>query len=181
MFSYLRQTRYFAEAAESWGLADGSIASAVHHGEMSFEQFVQQKELYGCQTKSILGMRCLELMSDISQIDESLFDQVVEILTHKFSFVGLTEKFDESVCLFHAMFGGLPVAVQMPSSRRIHKTDHGSFITASQRAKATAHRDLLDERLHAVASRLFEERTSLHNHNRFRRQRHQPTKTKRGA
>jgi|TARA_B110000196_G_C20938889_1_gene563635 hypothetical protein len=63
----------------------------------------RKNSLTGCYAKMMNGIGCNEdhkLTSDEVQT-------AAHFVEHKASFVGLTNRFEESVCLFHAMYGGL--------------------------------------------------------------------------
>ena len=80
----------------------------------------------GCQTRMVLGQSCWSHeplnRSEVKAAQRRLED---------FAFVGITDRYDESVCLFHAMAGGSrgPVAVEFEDVRRdaaahTHDTSH---------------------------------------------------------
>ena len=56
-----------------------------------------------CQTKMLLGEYC---SIDIN-ITQAMFDEAKRRI-HKLAYVGLTDAFNASVCLFHHTFGGTP-------------------------------------------------------------------------
>eukprot|EP00730_Choanoeca_flexa_P018320 TRINITY_DN88_c0_g1_i1.p1 TRINITY_DN88_c0_g1~~TRINITY_DN88_c0_g1_i1.p1 ORF type:complete len:228 (+),score=46.89 TRINITY_DN88_c0_g1_i1:11-694(+) len=64
-------------------------------------QYAQWPGIASCQTKMILGHNCAAKFT----ITEDLFQTAVARL-RTFAFVGLTDDWDTSICLFHAMYGG---------------------------------------------------------------------------
>jgi len=56
----------------------------------------------GCMTKMLLGYRC----ADDVPLTPALAAKALRRLHHDLAFVGLTEEWDASVCLFHQMLGG---------------------------------------------------------------------------
>lgn len=56
----------------------------------------------GCTTKLLSGLPC----NDEFQATEAMVPKAIERLDTGFAFVGLTEEWELSVCLFHTMFGG---------------------------------------------------------------------------
>jgi len=56
----------------------------------------------GCATKLITGLPC----SDKYKADIGMVPKAIERLDTGFAFIGLTEEWALSVCLFHTMFGG---------------------------------------------------------------------------
>ena len=70
--------------------------------------------LKGCQTKMVLGLPCAAPI----RLDARLLREAIRRLVHDFAFVGLTEAWEASVCLFHARLGGgAPVAAQFLNGR----------------------------------------------------------------
>lgn len=59
--------------------------------------------IVGCQTKMLLGEYC---GLDIN-ITKAMHEEAIRRV-HKMKFVGLTDAFNASVCLFHHTFGGTP-------------------------------------------------------------------------
>ena len=66
--------------------------------------------------------------------------EAVRRVQHDLAFVGLTERFDESVCLFHARFGGRPVPAQFVNVRPtvVNHTTSSASVPASQAAATRA-------------------------------------------
>lgn len=64
------------------------------------EEYAQ--EVAGCGVKMLLGRKCW----DEKKLNADDADQAIKILESQFAFVGLTEEWDLSVCLFHKMHGG---------------------------------------------------------------------------
>jgi hypothetical protein len=94
------------------------LVSAFHYGMHAFgapeewhealkarvktlQEFVETPQILSCSTKMLLGRACAEdynvSVSDAAQALRNL---------DTFAFVGLTEAFNMSVCLFHHMHGG---------------------------------------------------------------------------
>mmetsp|Transcript_55795 Transcript_55795/g.103237 ORF Transcript_55795/g.103237 Transcript_55795/m.103237 type:complete len:394 (-) Transcript_55795:14-1195(-) len=65
-----------------------------------------------CQTRLIAGYRCAGDVPMPSDLARAL-DRI-----DKFAFVGLTEEFERSVCLFHLRFGGRCLDVEFVNSRQ---------------------------------------------------------------
>ena len=77
------------------------------------EDCVQLEGMRGCQTKMVLGVPCAAPFA----LNTSLLAEAVRRLRDDFRFVGLTDRWDQSICLFHARLGGEPVAAQFLNSR----------------------------------------------------------------
>jgi hypothetical protein len=66
--------------------------------------FVQHPAIKSCQTKMMVGRVC----ADGRSITDVQLKQAMVKLEHTLAFVGLTDAFNASICLFHHMHGGLP-------------------------------------------------------------------------
>mmetsp|Transcript_114111 Transcript_114111/g.254656 ORF Transcript_114111/g.254656 Transcript_114111/m.254656 type:complete len:237 (-) Transcript_114111:97-807(-) len=62
----------------------------------------------GCAVRMMLGMSCGSRPTYVlpKVVNENDADKAIKVLAKEFAFVGLTEEFDLSVCLFHKMYGG---------------------------------------------------------------------------
>jgi hypothetical protein len=91
----------------SWGWSQNdrqlAVDAAKERGLAGYMDVLSRKNsLTGCYAKMMNGIGCNEdykLTSDEVQT-------AANFVEHKASFVGLTNRFEESVCLFHAMYGG---------------------------------------------------------------------------
>lgn len=57
----------------------------------------------GCQVRMLNGIRCYD---NSKPLTEAHVNTAIKHLDEGFAFVGITEEYDLSICLFHAMFGG---------------------------------------------------------------------------
>ncbi len=84
--------------------------------------------------------------------------EAVRRIEHDLAFVGLTERFDESVCLFHARFGGHPVPAQFvnvrPMVNRTSSASAGSQTATHAAAAAGGGRAASGRGAMAVAARV---------------------------
>merc|ERR1711879_65468 len=69
----------------------------IVEGSLSFEEFVQLEGTQNCVAKLLLGTPCLPL---------NAVAVATKRLGSDFVFVGLTEYWALSICLFHALFDG---------------------------------------------------------------------------
>ena len=67
------------------------------------EVLIEQNALYGCQTKMLLGYGCHESHELTSHEIQRARDYV---RSSELAFVGLSERYNDSVCLFHVLHGG---------------------------------------------------------------------------
>lgn len=121
------------------------------------------KGLKGCQVKMVLGVPCAAPFA----INASLLDEAARRVRHDFLFVGLTERWEHSVCLFHARLGGRPVRAQFANGRRgtyRHREASGFDVVADTSTKLHVKgpfierllADTWDEQLYRVAMERFE-------------------------
>ena len=110
---------------------------------------------HGCQTKMVLGVPCAATRRSRPRCWRRRCAVVRRVLR----FVGLTERFDASVCLFHAQLGGAPVAAQFENAR-----------PAVARAVASpprgAHERHVGRRARCARERLERELRAVANHTR---------------
>ena len=124
--------------------------------------------LRGCQTKMTLGVPCAAPLA----LNLSLLAEARRRVESDFLFVGLTAAWDASVCLFHALLGGVPRTVQFLNGRRgtgtsaiilAATTTADSNLTAATRGMEQSPRtpvsallhDPWDEELYRTASARF--------------------------
>ena len=77
---------------------------AVIEAAQNLPDFINAPGIQSCQTKMVIGDGC----SGTRQLKDGDMELAKQMLSDKFQFVGLTEAFNASVCLFHHMFGGEP-------------------------------------------------------------------------
>lgn len=63
----------------------------------------KSNSLHGCQTKYVLGIGC----HTSHELTDEEIDRAVSYVRDTASYVGVMERYAESVCLFHAMHGGV--------------------------------------------------------------------------
>ena len=65
-------------------------------------EFLAEPQIPNCQIKMILGFRCHQ------QVEESLLNvsKALQIFQSQHFFFGMTDRWDESICLFHAWYMG---------------------------------------------------------------------------
>jgi len=68
----------------------------------SFDSFARFPGIAGCMTKMMIGLRC---NNDYNTTRDDLYE-AKRRLTDSFAFIGLTDDWELSICLFHAEFGG---------------------------------------------------------------------------
>jgi hypothetical protein len=101
--------------------------------------------LGGCQTKMVLGRVCHDA-APVTQADLAL---AVSTLRENFKFVGVMERWEDSVHVYHQLYGGPVLPIELMAQRQTKKEsdvqDFGTF------------RDPVDEALYAAVLALFDE------------------------
>lgn len=91
-----------------WGVK-GRYKKDIHN----IHDFLKYTEGKSCQTKTVLGRGCVTK----APITEADVTKAIHILRTEFPFVGLTELYDTSICLFHQMHGGRVVPAEFLNIR----------------------------------------------------------------
>ena len=91
----------------SWGWSQGDRQLAVdatkERGLAGYMDVLGRRNaLTGCYAKMMNGIGCNEEY----QLSADKVQKAADFVEHKASFVGMTGRFEESICLFHAMYGG---------------------------------------------------------------------------
>lgn len=109
--------------------------------------FAEYPGIAGCATRMLTGKTCAVDVSKEGEVDQARVQEAIQMLEHM-PFVGLTEEWDESVCLFHLMFGGKVYRAEFKnyhsSAIRNRDEDIGEFV------------DEADEAIYAAAKARFE-------------------------
>lgn len=91
----------------------------------------------GCATRMLLGIPCAEYshgsvpLESQKPLPESAVTQALTVLDKEFAFVGITEHWPLSVCLFHAMFGGRCHRREFHNSRQGDRRSHDELYDES--------------------------------------------------
>lgn len=97
-------------------------------------EFARYPAIQSCQTKMLLGEYCGEYLNITTQMFHEAIRRVLNM-----EFVGLTDAFNASVCLWHHQFGGTPHEWMFQS---VGKVRSGEYMFAqSQKAKTNRERD----------------------------------------
>ena len=106
---------YGMKASDSIQMRDTVLEAARKNDYMgSLRAYVNWPGISSCQTKMILGYKCA---SDKPTLGSEDLRRAMDIVENDFLFVGITEDFDMSVCLFHAMLGGTVNPNEFKNSR----------------------------------------------------------------
>lgn len=78
--------------------------SKIKNDNQTFENFIREPQIPNCQTKMISGYECY---GEFRRVPRNLNSSVaVERIKSNSFFFGLTERWNESMCLFHRWYGG---------------------------------------------------------------------------
>ena len=72
----------------------------------SVKEYAAFPGVAGCQTRMLLGRRC----NEATTLNAKKMNEAIRRLRTHLVFVGLTDEWNDSMCLFHRMFGGKAVA-----------------------------------------------------------------------
>jgi len=80
---------------------------------ITFEDYIAEPHIQNCQLKMILGCKCP------AQLKETDLDVGVALhrISSPFFFFGITDRWSESICLFHNWFGGSMQPYEMVNNR----------------------------------------------------------------
>lgn len=114
--------------------------------------FVAYPGLANCMTKMVLGFACASPV----EISSDMLDEAKRRVREDFAFVGLTNAWNQSVCLFHRMWGGRTLAVEFENTRP------GGYRSTPSAADANYLREIgyadRDTELYAEVEALFSRR-----------------------
>eukprot|EP00045_Choanoeca_perplexa_P013816 m.158373 g.158373 ORF g.158373 m.158373 type:complete len:300 (-) comp16467_c0_seq13:115-1014(-) len=122
----------------------------------TIHEFVHFPGIAGCQVKMLTGSKCAE----DSTVDEACINRAIANLKRA-AFVGITDEWDSSICLFHAMFGGKQLPIEFHNVRPTNSSSGAEKFGAYSRDDISSIRpedDPGDWRLYQAALALFRQR-----------------------
>lgn len=156
------------------------IASLFHYwGADSMEKFLPMVMEKGFHyqafiyTGMLLGYDHAMLKSGNITLTKADYVEAKRVVVEDFAFVGLVHEYARSVCLFHAMFGGQPLPVELEN---IHPTYHegdkltkhlvalNKYAEESAVLKAAGWPDGFDQGIYDTVRSVFAARLKLHPH-----------------
>ena len=143
----------------SWGWSQSDRQLAVdatkERGLAGYMDVLGRRNaLTGCYAKMMNGIGCNE--DYVLTSDE--VKKAAHFVEHKASFVGLTNRFEESVCLFHAMYGGLVYHFETKD----FVMNHGKHEELHDEGPLGNWQDAEDDIVFAAASRKFADNMATH-------------------
>jgi len=124
----------------------------------SLAQFAKWPGVSGCQAKMLLGQYCGKSFAKrLSDVPADSVETAVDRIDPTFAFVGLTEHWNMSICLFHAQFGGIPSAASFQNSRAGHYDQAGASSNKfeAQELNIEGIDDIADAAVYGEATRIF--------------------------
>lgn len=125
----------------------------LRNASTSPRTYAQFPGIASCQVKMLNGYQCAG--PKVVGVEE--LEVAKRRLTEAFAFIGLTEHYNLSVHLFHAMFGGSPRASVFENARPTAHFIHG-FSQAEASRYLTPEDDPFDTELYIEACRIFANR-----------------------
>ena len=87
---------------------------AKNKSSITFDEYIRTPQLANCQIKMVLGHSCHKFV-DPSRLSVS---KALERVDSPYFFFGLTDRWDESLCLFHNTFGGKTESYERVNNRK---------------------------------------------------------------
>eukprot|EP00427_Karlodinium_veneficum_P009476 CAMPEP_0169077238 /NCGR_PEP_ID=MMETSP1015-20121227/8771_1 /TAXON_ID=342587 /ORGANISM="Karlodinium micrum, Strain CCMP2283" /LENGTH=410 /DNA_ID=CAMNT_0009136747 /DNA_START=33 /DNA_END=1265 /DNA_ORIENTATION=+ len=109
----------------------------------------------GCATRMLTGQKCA---NESSVIWPERITQAIETV-HSMAFVGLTEQWNESICLFHLMFGSRLHPAEL---KDYHPTHVAEESITKEHLELSAYVDEADEAVYAAAKARYNALFSQH-------------------
>lgn len=148
---------------QGWTIAHRTVTARaldtyIHSADEPIMAYARLPGLTGCQSKMVLGRYCAS-QYDLTHKDAR---EAKRRLREDFAFVGLTERWFDSVKLLYAMFGDAPSECEVKLSYRkirsniyekFKKDEHKLVIETLKRHRWV---DYFDKRLYVEAERIFE-------------------------
>ncbi|KAL7527823.1 hypothetical protein ACHAXR_002150 [Thalassiosira sp. AJA248-18] len=99
----------------------GKHLSKLKNDSISFDTYLNEKHIPNCQLKMILGFRCAEFV-DPQHLNISF---ALERIQEPNFFFGITDRWGESICLFHSMYGGSTQRFELKNNRKTKRVQTG--------------------------------------------------------
>ena len=97
----------------------GKHLSKLKNDSISFDTYLNESHIPDCELKMILGFTCYDFV-DPEHLNISV--AVNRIQTPHF-FFGITDRWEESICLFHHMYGGSTQPFELKNNRKTKRVE----------------------------------------------------------
>jgi hypothetical protein len=146
-FLYLKKMQSRC-CGRGWGWGGDAFQSSKYwQANLTMSQFLDLPGVRACQTKMLIGRGCMH--SELPTLAE--VHRAVDFVRHYATFIGLSDFYRTSVCLWHARFGGVmapaeKIAFQLSGRRtKYNITPLNDFV------------DLADEVIYSAAKQRFKQ------------------------
>ncbi len=109
-FTMLRDPMERLKSAYSFG----KHLSKLQDDSISFDTYLNESHIPNCQLKMILGFRC-DAVVDPHHLNISV---ALDRIQAPHFFFGITDRWEESICLFHRKYGGSTQAFELKNNRK---------------------------------------------------------------
>eukprot|EP00049_Salpingoeca_infusionum_P011117 m.191507 g.191507 ORF g.191507 m.191507 type:complete len:201 (-) comp14844_c1_seq1:193-795(-) len=116
-------------------------------------QYAHYPGIAGCQVKMLNGLRCARPAT----ITQDMVERA-KIVVRDSAFLGITEHWHESICLFHAMYGGTPHPQSLHNTRQTASIDISASSIEATADTYSASDDPFDFELYEYARHIFQQR-----------------------
>lgn len=152
----------------AWGLAGSARATIKQHAP-TIAAFARFPGIAGCMAKMLSGHHCA---ADVDLSDGAVLRRALEVLrSGRFAFVGLTEEWQASVCLFHRMLPEAPPPMaaefrqlghSVNSHRALDWLPSSSVDGVYNESVLQGFVDFVDEAVYVEAARIFKRNMRVH-------------------
>ena len=87
---------------------------------ISFDAYINESHIPNCQLKMVLGYPCGRSYVDPSLLNVTL---AIERIHQPNFYFGITDRWEESICLFHSKFGGSVRSFELNNNRKTKRID----------------------------------------------------------
>ena len=152
----------FLDNRHAWGL-DAAERAGLRRATPTIATFVRYPGIAGCATKMLAGHRCAER---VALDDGRVLRSALNVLrSGRFAFIGLVERWTESICLMHRVLLGSPVPMMAEFLQLGHSKNSRLEISWLPRSNANGWYnesvlegfvDEADESVYAEAAAIFQ-------------------------
>lgn len=150
-----RMLSAFYDAHHANGFSEETLNKMGSYVGRNASRFASYDGIAGCMARMLTGGFC----ADDPAKREAPFDGGMGVVNEAIAtldsmpFVGISEEFDESICLFHLMFGGMPYSKEF---RDVHPGNKHPQSGNYDEALLEGVVDEADEKVYAAAERRFQ-------------------------
>ena len=140
---------------------------AANWRDLNASGYARHPGIAGCTTRMLLGAKCAHVHQKSEETARATNEAArggglpvakATAVVRRLAFVGLQERWADSICLFHAMLGGAPRKIEfvVAHSRRRRGRDAPLVPAPYDEGRLDGFVDAADEAVYAEAARVFE-------------------------